>query len=363
VEGSCAAVPSPSASAMIKCGPNGVPPPAKGLFMQQGVQAVCCSYHAAQKQAKPSEAFACWTLAKITPVSRHSALYHFTSTDSNRGTPYTRGRGRTMWHKTWHTTLRAATAEGEVEQDYTPISTWMEWDNGECNILINVHSSEAAAWLHTQPVGSDVWLCKPKRMLSVPALVPDVSQYSIQKQQSLEHKAVLLVLGGTGGIPVAEQVLQHTDPSTCFGTGVDRTVPLLSPVHVVYACDHDDVFLTRTLARWCVADGATPARLQRLVLAISAPQQHRAAAFPQQDEEATEASQLGLKELETLDGVSVLQAESLTSELLQAEMAPLLALGRCRVVVAGGASFNMAVAEMLEVRCQVNPDAITILEA
>jgi len=67
--------------------------------------------------------------------------------------------------------------------------------------------------------------------------------------------------------------------------------------------------------------------------------------------------------LETLDGVSVLQAESLTSELLQAEMAPLLALGRCRVVVAGGASFNMAVAEMLEVRCQVNPDAITILEA
>ena len=70
-------------------------------------------------------------------------------------------------------------------------------------------------------------------------------------------------------------------------------------------------------------------------------------------------------ELETLDNASILQAEEspLTSELLQAELAPLLALGRCRVVVSGPSSFNVAVAEMLEGHCQVDPDAITILEA
>ena len=50
------------------------------------------------------------------------------------------------------------------------------------------------------------------------------------------------------------------------------------------------------------------------------------------------------------------------SELLEAEMAPLRALGRCRVVVSGPASFNAAVAEMLETQCRLAPDAITILD-
>ena len=133
-------------------------PPPTGLFMKQGIQAVCCAFHANQAQAKSSEEFARWTLDKITPVSQHSALYHFTSADSTRGTPYTRGRGRTIWHKTWHTTLQIETAEGgSVERDYTPISTWMQWDGGECDLLMNFHPSEAAAvCLHKQPIGSDV---------------------------------------------------------------------------------------------------------------------------------------------------------------------------------------------------------------
>ena len=118
---------------MMTCGPAGDMPAVTGLFTKQGVQAVCCAYHAAQPQAERSEEFAKWTLTKITPVSRHSAVYHFKSTDNARGTPYKRGRGRTMWHKTWHTTMRAETAEGglpHAEQDYTPVSTWMDWDSG-----------------------------------------------------------------------------------------------------------------------------------------------------------------------------------------------------------------------------------------
>ena len=100
--------------------------------------------------------------------------------------------------------------------------------------------------------------------------------------------------------------------------------------------------------------------LQRLVLAISPPQEGRAAAFPQEEAEETP----GLKALEALDNVSVLRDESpLTSELLRAEVGALLALGRCRVVVSGPAPFNVAVAEMLEAQCEVDPTAITILAA
>ena len=45
------------------------------------------------------------------------------------------------------------------------------------------------------------------------------------------------------------------------------------------------------------------------------------------------------------------------------EVGALLALGRCRVVVSGPAPFNVAVAEMLEAQCEVDPTAITILAA
>ena len=118
------------------------------------------------------EGYARWTLQSVTPVSKHSAVYRFVSTDRKRGTPYVRGRGRTMWHKTcadpgrgcrtagprsggccvhvafcshawlpwdsWHTTLLAEVGQnGEgplpwVERDYTPISTWSEWERAPC---------------------------------------------------------------------------------------------------------------------------------------------------------------------------------------------------------------------------------------
>jgi len=354
------------------CGTAADLPPATGLFMTQGVQAVCCAYHAAQPQAERTEEFAKWTLTKITPVSRHSALYHFTSTDSVRGTPYTRGRGRTIWHKTWHTTLRAEGGPPHVERDYTPVSTWREWDDGECDFLVRVHASEAdAASIHTRPLGSEVWLSKPKKSLSVPSLVPDASQYDMA--DALEHKGILLVLGGTSGIPVVSQVMQHTDTTTCFFSaprvmGAEkgappparpRAAPLQSPVHLLYACGPDDVPLTGELARWCAGGDGSRGRLGRLVLAISSAQEEQPAAFS--PKEVGEAA--GLEELEAMDNVSIVRGEEspLTSELLQSELTPLRALGHCRVVVSGPASFNVEVAEMLEEQCKVDPKAITIL--
>ena len=97
-------------------------------------------------------------------------MYRFTSTEEGktRGTPYKRGRGRTIWHKTWHTTLRGDTEH--VASDYTPISTWMAWERGLCDLLVRIRPSDAAAtWLHQQPLGSEVWLSKPRKTLSVPS--------------------------------------------------------------------------------------------------------------------------------------------------------------------------------------------------
>merc|ERR1719387_1850906 len=54
------------------------------------------------------ENYGLWNLAGITMISKHSAIFRFTSKDPQRGTPNKRGRDRTVWHRTWHTTLLAS---------------------------------------------------------------------------------------------------------------------------------------------------------------------------------------------------------------------------------------------------------------
>ena len=46
------------------------------------------------------EDYARWKLHAVTPVSKHSAVYHFRTDDASRGTPIRKGRGgRTVWSK------------------------------------------------------------------------------------------------------------------------------------------------------------------------------------------------------------------------------------------------------------------------
>ena len=198
------------------------------------------------------DGYALWTLRAVTPVSRHSALYHLTSDDRARGTPFTRGRGRTAWHKTWHTTLLATVGANEegplpwIERDYTPVSTWREWEAGHCKLLIKVYrDGRATSWLRQQSIGTRLWLSQPRKTLGVPSLTTDFANLSSSERH---HDAIVLVLGGTG-VVAAPQVLHHTDQLTCFRTGKAgrAIVPLTSPVSLIYACRHDDMLLLQEL--------------------------------------------------------------------------------------------------------------------
>ena len=316
------------------------------------------------------EGYAPWTLTEVTPVSVHSANYRFTCSDRARGTPYLRGRGRTMWHKTWHTTMLAevgANSEGPlsfIERDYTPVSTWIDWEKGQCDILIKVYNDGAAtSWLHKQAIGAKVWLSQPHKTMHVPSLALD-NGTSVSTTK-LRSNGVLLVLGGTG-IVAAAQVLQHADPTTCFGTSASRTPPLMVPISLVYACRQDDVLMAPEMAKWCAAL-APSARLHRCVLAVSSPAQAAtdelqvAAPFasyePPADAPSAEAALAALPNYKRVD-------HRVTSELLQAELTELQSQrgGPIRVVVSGPAGFNGAVKEMLS-QFGYDTEMVTILSA
>jgi ferredoxin-NADP reductase len=289
------------------------------------------------------ENYAQWQLENLTIVSKHSAIYHFTSKDRMRATPNARGRGRTVWPKTWHTTLLAnvgANAEGPlswIERDYTPISCAKDWESGKCDILIKIYGTGlATSWLHKEPLGSSVWLSKPMKTLDVPSLVPDL------QKAAFKPASYLLVLAGSG-IVAAPQVLHHAKQGTCFGS-----FPVLtSKVSLIYSCRSDDVCLAAELMDWC-KDGS----LQRCSMVVTDAQQGVELPFPQ-------APDADLTELASLANAAVFRSR-LSPELLSAELSSLKA--PCRIVVSGPASFNAAAQEMLS-QIGVGRESITVLAA
>ena len=290
------------------------------------------------------EKYSQWQLESVTKVSKHSAIYRFVSGDCMRGSPNPRGRGRTVWHKTWHTTLLArigANTEGPlpwIERDYTPISSAKEWESGVCDILIKIYNTgRATSWLHKQPLGSTIWLSQPLKTLSVPSLVPNATD------ATFKPASYLLILAGSG-IVAAPQVLHHTDPSTCFGA---RGPVLRSPISLIYACRRDDVCLSGSLMAWC-----KDRQLQRFTLVLTEPLKGQAAPFPEVEDAV-------VSDLAALANAQVIYSR-LSCKLLDNEVKFLSA--PCRVVVSGPDSFNSAVRDMLR-HNGIRSEAITVLSA
>eukprot|EP00931_Biecheleriopsis_adriatica_P060162 TRINITY_DN36116_c0_g1_i1.p1 TRINITY_DN36116_c0_g1~~TRINITY_DN36116_c0_g1_i1.p1 ORF type:complete len:476 (-),score=49.29 TRINITY_DN36116_c0_g1_i1:4-1431(-) len=283
-----------------------------------------------------------WRLEGFTKVSKHSAIFHFSSTDENRSTPNL-GSGRRR-HKTWHTKLLAkvgANCEGPspwIERDYTPISSWKDWEQGKCDILIKIYKKGLATqWLHKKKPGCEILLSQPLKTLDVPSFVPDLGETTLKSPAS-----VLLVLAGTG-IVVASQVLQHADRVTSF----EPTPVMRSSVSLIYSCRRDDVLLIKDLMEWSAAG-----KLQRCTLTHTKPEAGMVPPFP------------GVEDADLSALASLPNARVVPSRISQELLANELRLSRrpCRIVVSGPAPFNAAVKQILS-QIGVHPETITVLRA
>jgi len=304
------------------------------------------------------ENYSMWHLDAVTVVSKHSAIYHFTTKDRKRGSPNPRGGGRAPpIPKTWHTTLLAEigpNCEGPlqwIERDYTPISTAREWESGKVDILIKIYEKgRATSWLCQKPVGCNVWLSQPARTLGIPSLVADIGEAKLWRPGS-----VLLLLAGSG-IVVAPQVLQHQDPIQNVGISTPVSNHMLMPVNLIYSCRKDDVCMVEDLIAWCSSgldtSGARKKGLTRCILLLTEPQAGAVAPFP-------DAADAAIGEFEGLGNTRVLQAR-LSAEVLVEELS--MMQSPCRIVVSGPEAFNAAARSML-LSSGVENDAVTILEA
>ena len=332
--------------------------------------------------------YARWRIDAITPVSKHSAIYRFRSDDALRGTPIRKGRGgRTVWSKTWHTTLLAQVGEPRntegplpwIERDYTPISTARDWEQGRCDILIKIYlepAGIATEWLHrittgisaaditdaaagtaaegsagagaagaggtggagAAGAGAIVWLSRPMKTLHVPSLALD------EKYMNRKHASILLLVAGTGVVAVP-QVLHHANAATCFGA----SPPIKQPVSVMYTCRSDDALLIPELADLC-----RQGSLARCTVLLTA-SQAGATPFPAVADTDVVAAFSGLDHAACVDA-------RLSVELLRAE---LFYLDKpMRVVISGPESFNRACKTMLkQIDDALGAEAVTVLSA
>ena len=227
---------------------------------------------ASLQNGEPPDGFATWTLERVEPVSRWTAIYYLRSGDPRRGAVHKKGRGRTIWRKLWHTTLLApvgANDEGPlpyIEREYTAISTAEEWKEGACRLLIKIYPhGKATQWIaqYLQGPGSTVQLSTPVTTLRVPSLVPEKADiFSVPR-------AVLVLSGGTGIAPLV-QILQT------FGA---LSVPLIC----FHSCRADDVVLLSVLDELCSARSGSAITRVTVCITPASTQQDGAFANPPAD--------------------------------------------------------------------------------
>ena len=313
--------------------------------------------------AMPSsiEGYSQWLLESVSPVSKRSALFRFTSDDRKRGTPHPRGYGRMIQPITWHTTLLAEVGSNDegplpwVERDYTPISSAKDWEKGRCELLVKVYPRGAAtSWLRSHSEKSDVrvWLSKPTRTLHMPGLVTE--------GRSFRPASVLLLLAGTGVVALP-QVLAHRDPMRQLAISTPKRDQLPVPIDVVLSCRQDDVLLVPHIAQWCRAASegeASGVRHCTLLLTPPVDDEHEAPPFLL-DAPAGDAAEAD----RALDGLA--NARILRSRLNSTILAE--AFDRmprpCRVVVSGPGEFNSAARGMLAELTDDAEEIITVLSA
>ena len=301
------------------------------------------------------ENYSWWSLESVEPVTRHSAIFRFTSGDRKRGTPHPRGRSRKPDMITWHTTMLAEVgpnSEGPlpwIERDYTPISSAKDWETGRCEILIKVYSDGAAtSWLHrTAP--ERVWLSQPMKTLHVPSLTPNM----VYDGSCFPPASVLLLLAGTGVVALP-QILAHRDPLRKLGLSTHKRDQMFVPIDVVLSCREDDILLLPQLVEWCDAGETNGVRFCTLL--ITAAKRETDVPYPQAQ---AVGEQQALSELQRCTNVRVLRSR--LSPTIVAEAVARMPQPRCRVVVSGPDAFNSAARGML---AGVIDDAnITVLSA
>ena len=346
------------------------------------------------------EGYVQWDLENVKAVTPHSAVFVFRSNDPKRGTPHPRGSGNLPKPNTWHVTMLGCIGEdctstgtgGEregplpwIERDYTPISSALDWERGQCAILIKVYNGDGklTPWLEkvsrSQGSGSEasnigvpnakIWLSKPIPTLHMPALVSTSEEISEQ----VSPASVLLLLAGTG-IVALPQILAHRDPIRQLGISTPRRKQLRCPIDLIHSCREDDVLMLPEIRDYCIEGGQSKSSpnmpfkgLRSYTLLLSGANKS-VGAFQNDIGHGGDGATTAKETLKDVSNATVLGATKIDEHNIAQALARIArsngnSMDAIRIVVSGPGSYNAAVRSILVDCCRVESSRITILSA
>lgn len=124
----------------------------------------------------------------------------------------------------WHVTLRATIAGRHIERDYTPISTWSEWQSaGRLRLLIKIYPDGVMTQhLSSLGLGSAVCVSPPRTTLLVPSFLPPGRFVGAIASSCSIPRNLVLFAAGTGVVPMVQALTVALQPGMSL-----RTVTLL----------------------------------------------------------------------------------------------------------------------------------------
>ena len=345
------------------------------------------------------EGYVQWDLENVEAVTPHSAVFMFRSNDRKRGTPHPRGSGTLPKPNTWHVTMLGCIGEdytstgagGEregplpwIERDYTPISSALDWERGQCAILIKVYGDgKLTPWLDkvSRPYGSGreasnigmpnakVWLSKPVPTLFMPAFV----SASEETSEQVPPASVLLLLAGTG-IVALPQILAHRDPIRQLGISTPRRKQLRCPIDLIHSCREDDVLMLPEIRDYCIEGGQSksspkmPFKGLRSYTLLLSGANTSTGAFRNDIGHGGDGATTAKETLKDVSNATILEATKIDEHTIAQALARIArsngnSMNTIRIVVSGPGSYNAAVRSILVDCCRVESSRITILSA
>ena len=311
------------------------------------------------KMPESIENYVPWRLQSVEIVSSHSAILKLSTDNPIRSTPHPRGHGRISSPVTWHITMLGEVGfndEGPlpwIERDYTPISSALEWERGNVDILIKIYNDgQLTSWLkqsrmnsESNITGTTLYLSKPIKTLSLPNLTPD-------EYDGFKPSSILLLLAGTG-IVALPQILAHREPYRLLGIPTPRSKQLQCPIDLVFSCRDDDLFLLGY-----ILDACKEAKLKHpkkykglrhctLLITTGTTKQNGISTtevplpFPNYSNESTSSL---LQQLQQND--VIIHKYRLNKDIISKSIEKMVE--PCRVLVSGPDSYNQAARELLD---------------
>lgn len=224
-----------------------------------------------KRQGKGARAWAAWTITAVQQINHDTRLYSLAVQPGQAGpwsgagpsptTPTTPTTPAAVDPHSWHVSLTLQGTTGGTSREYTPVSSWEEYQQGKLDLLIKIYpTGKLTSALSALSPGATLRVSEPETTLNTPHLLPSTvgGSYIFEGQASGGGAAVSITHapGQAGPAPLLAAAGAGWGDTTARGES--SRVPVGPGTAIALVAGGTGVTPILQLARWALARGVPP---------------------------------------------------------------------------------------------------------